>query len=150
MVGILSFLLGWPIFRRYVSFREGKVSLNISHGNNFNIEKQPNFSEEAKPTIKKIVPWELFLQQEFGIPWRKYHWLQTSRFLLKQFFENTLPETNSLPPESGFRWKTFSFPFGFRPIFRCENFSFSEGNCFFPLGFRHCPILVSSRKETVS
>ena len=46
---------------------------------------------QARP-FGKIVPWELWetkprtLKKGVGIPGRKYHWLQTSRFLFKQFF----------------------------------------------------------------
>ena len=41
---------------------------------------------------------------------------------------DTLPETNIFAPENG--WLEDEFPFGFRPIFRCENdenVSFREG-----------------------
>ena len=37
----------------------------------------------------------------------------------------TLPKTNIAPETLGLEDE---FPFGFRPIFRCENVSFREGN----------------------
>ena len=99
-------LSGWPIFRRYVKLPEGKVSLNISHGNNFNIEKQPNFSEEAKPTIFENSPLGIVPTTRVRYTWKEISLTSNFQVSIQAILWTTLPETNSLPPESGFCWKT--------------------------------------------
>ena len=92
---------------------------------------------QARP-FGKIVPWELWetkprtLKKGGRYTWKEISLTSNFQVSIQAILWTTLPETNIFAPESRFRWKTFSFPFGFRPIFRCENFSFSEGNCFFP------------------
>ena len=72
--------------------------------------------------------WNLFFQKSWRTkarlidssfyadgPTNKSHWPLLKTLLIT----STLPETKSLHPKMD-GWKTFSFPFGIRPLFRCE------------------------------
>ena len=118
-----SFLLGWPIFMCYVSFRGGilsSVGLQVSvlewnssrrlHYHNYNCMAFFSFFWRLLYLRSNINGWWLNLQLRLPL------WVGAR----STSSETTLPGTN----KRVYPWKMMlgrqAFPFGFRPIFRVE------------------------------